>query len=165
MKELPKGGTGVIVKNSSPSTTLSQLSADSWPTDDRQLADRRPTVDRRWRRAVLRNYPSGAWAKYNIGQRTGNMGQWNYSIYELASTGIIVYLLCAYGVKENWHRVVECLGCVITDWSFISPQVFEVKRQMRSVSDVGSQATSAAYSNGSAVPALDRERNDNAVVV
>lgn len=44
-------------------------------------------------------------------------------------------------------------------------EVFEVKRQMRSVSDVGSHSASAAYSNGSAVPGLDRERNENAVVV
>lgn len=44
-------------------------------------------------------------------------------------------------------------------------KVFEVKRQMRSVSDVGSHSASAAYSNGSAVPGLDRERNENAVVV
>ena len=44
-------------------------------------------------------------------------------------------------------------------------KVFEVKRQLRSVSDAGSQSTSAAYSNGSAVQALDRERNENAVVV
>ena len=51
-------------------------------------------------------------------------------------------------------------------WNFVSfRQVFEVKRQMRSVSDTGSQSPSAAYSNGSAIPALDHERNDNAVVV
>ena len=52
-------------------------------------------------------------------------------------------------------------------WSICYPllKVFEVKRQMRSVSDVGSHSASAAYSNGSAVPGLDRERSENAVVV
>ena len=48
---------------------------------------------------------------------------------------------------------------------FIFLQVFEVKRQMRTVSDAGSHSTSAAYSNGSAVQTLDRERNENALVV
>ena len=68
------------------------------------------------------------------------------------------------------YHLTLCSRISLTDqlncWNVVSfRQVFEVKRQMRSVSDTGSQSPSAAYSNGSAIPALDHERNDNAVVV
>ena len=68
------------------------------------------------------------------------------------------------------YQLTLCSRISLSDqlnwWNFVSfRQVFEVKRQMRSVSDTGSQSPSAAYSNGSAIPALDHERNDNAVVV
>ena len=62
-------------------------------------------------------------------------------------------------IPNSGEKKCKCSIC------YLFLKVFEVKRQMRSVSDVGSHSASAAYSNGSAVPGLDRERNENAVVV